>query len=91
MCPRYGGAPTNARRAATPYDLHARPPPGRDNRSLLSTDLCSYHGWVSFGYIRTNGHPNGRRWRQLVCLSSRGYFLEILDTPFHGKQAIPTS
>jgi IS1 family transposase/transposase-like protein len=47
---------------------------------------CSYHGRVDFGNIRANGHPNGRRWRQLVCLSCHGYFLETIDTPFHGKQ-----
>jgi transposase-like protein len=47
---------------------------------------CPYHGWVDFGNIRANGHPNGRRWRQLVCLSCHGYFLETVDTPFHGKQ-----
>jgi hypothetical protein len=39
---------------------------------------CSYHGRVGFGNIRANGHPNGRRWRQLVCLGCRGYFLETL-------------
>jgi IS1 family transposase/transposase-like protein len=47
---------------------------------------CPYHGWVDFGNIRANGHPNGRRWRQLVCLGCHGYFLETVDTPFHGKQ-----
>src|SRR5919106_6947968 len=47
---------------------------------------CSYHGRVDFGNIRANGHPNGRRWRQLVCLGCHGYFLETVDTPFHGKQ-----
>jgi hypothetical protein len=25
---------------------------------------------VGWGNIRANGHPNGRRWRQLVCLSA---------------------
>jgi hypothetical protein len=30
---------------------------------------CAYHGRVGWGNIRANGHPNGRRWRQLVCLS----------------------
>ena len=35
---------------------------------------CSYHGWVDWGNIRANGHPNGRRWRQLVCLSCQGLF-----------------
>ncbi len=50
---------------------------------------CSYHGRVNWGNIRANGHPNGRRWRQLVCLSCHGYFLETLGTPFHGKQVDP--
>jgi hypothetical protein len=34
---------------------------------------CAYHGWVDRGNIRANGHPSGRRWRQLVCLSCHGY------------------
>jgi IS1 family transposase/transposase-like protein len=50
---------------------------------------CAYHGWVNRGNIRANGHPNGRRWRQLVCLSCHGYFLETLGTLFHGKQVDP--
>jgi IS1 family transposase len=47
---------------------------------------CSYHGWVGLGNIHANGHPNGRRWRQLHCQSCHGYFLETHGTPFHGKQ-----
>jgi hypothetical protein len=50
---------------------------------------CSYHGRVGWGNIRANGHPNGRRWRQLFCLGWRRYFLETLGTPFHGKQVEP--
>jgi hypothetical protein len=50
---------------------------------------CAYHGWVGWGNIRANGHPNGRRWRQLVCLSCQRHFLEIHGTPFHGKQVDP--
>jgi len=50
---------------------------------------CSYHGWVGWGNVRANGHPNGRHWRQRVCLGCRGYFLETLGTPFHGKQVAP--
>jgi IS1 family transposase len=50
---------------------------------------CAYYGWVGWGNLRANGHPNGRRWRQLVCLGCRGYFLETLGTPFHAKQAAP--
>ena len=50
---------------------------------------CSYHGRVDWGNIRANGHPNGRRWRQLVCLGCRSYFLETYGTLFHGKQVEP--
>jgi transposase-like protein len=50
---------------------------------------CSYHGWVGCGNIRANGHPNGRRWRQRVCLGCKRHFLETHGTPFHGKQAQP--
>src|SRR5262247_3898670 len=52
-------------------------------------DACSYFGWVGFGNLRANGHPNGRRWRQLVCLGCHGYFLETVGTPFHAKQVDP--
>ena len=47
---------------------------------------CFYHGWVDWGNIRANGHPNGHQWRQLVCLSCHRYFLETYGTPFHAKQ-----
>ena len=50
---------------------------------------CSYPGWVDWGNIRANGHPNGRRWRQLVCLSCHRHFLETHGTLFHGKQVDP--
>jgi transposase-like protein len=47
---------------------------------------CAYRGWVGWGNIRANGHPSGRRWRQLVCLGCHSYFLETLGTPLHGQQ-----
>jgi IS1 family transposase/transposase-like protein len=50
---------------------------------------CAYHGRVGWGNIRANGHPSGRRWRQLVCLSCQRHFLEPHGTPFHGKQVEP--
>lgn len=50
---------------------------------------CSYHGRVGWGNLRANGHPNGRRWRQLVCLSCKRHFLETQGTPLHGKQVEP--
>jgi IS1 family transposase len=44
---------------------------------------------VGWGNIRANGHPNGRRWRQLVCLSCKRHFLETHGTLFHGKHVDP--
>ena len=48
-----------------------------------------YHGRVDWGNIRANGHPNGRRWRQLVCRRCKRHFLETYGTPLHGKQVDP--
>jgi IS1 family transposase len=48
---------------------------------------CAYRGWVGWGNLRANGHPNGGPWRQLLCVACRRYFLETLGTLFHGKCA----
>jgi hypothetical protein len=48
---------------------------------------CAYRGWVGWGNLRANGHPNGGPWRQLLCVVCRGYCLETLGTLFHGKRA----
>jgi IS1 family transposase len=48
---------------------------------------CAYRGWVGWGNLRANGHPNGGPWRQLLCVVCRHYFLETLGTLFHGKRA----
>jgi IS1 family transposase len=48
---------------------------------------CAYRGWVGWGNLRANGHPNGGPWRQLLCIACRRYFLESLGTIFHGKCA----
>src|SRR6266853_2014821 len=47
---------------------------------------CPYRGWVGWGNLRANGHPNGGPWRQLLCVVCRRYFLETLGTLFHGKR-----
>jgi hypothetical protein len=47
---------------------------------------CAYQGWVGWGNLRANGHPNGGPWRQLLCIACRGSFLETLGTIFHGKR-----
>jgi IS1 family transposase len=48
---------------------------------------CSYYGWLGRGNIRANGHPGGKQWRQLQCVSCHGYFYEINGTIFQGKRA----
>jgi IS1 family transposase len=50
---------------------------------------CSYHGWLGRGNIRSNGHPGGQPWRQLQCVSCKGYFYETDGTIFHGKRSSP--
>jgi IS1 family transposase len=47
---------------------------------------CPYRGWVGWGNLRANGHPNSGPWRQLLCVVCRRYFLETLGTLFHGKR-----
>ena len=47
----------------------------------------AYHGWVGWGNLRANGHPNGGSWRQLLCVACHRSFLETLGTLFHGKCA----
>src|SRR5262252_2098496 len=54
---------------------------------FCSNPACAYRGWVGWGNLRANGHPNGGPWRQLLCVVCRHYFLETLGTLLHGKRA----
>src|SRR6266478_3646078 len=47
---------------------------------------CAYRGWVGWGNLRANGHPNGGPWRQLLCVACRRSFLETIGTLLHGKR-----
>lgn len=47
---------------------------------------CRYYGWPGLGNIRANGHPGGRRWRQLECIVCGKCFMETSNTIFFGKQ-----
>jgi IS1 family transposase len=67
--------PTRGRRRAVDTSHHFCPNPD-----------CAYRGWVGWGNLRANGHPNGGPWRQLLCVVCRRYFLETLGTLFHGKR-----
>jgi IS1 family transposase len=68
--------PTRGRRRQVDTSTHFCPNPD-----------CAYRGWVGWGNLRANGHPNGGLWRQLLCVACGGYFLETLGTIFHGKRA----
>jgi len=68
--------PTRGRRRQVDTSTHFCPNPD-----------CAYRGWVGWGNLRANGHPNGGPWRQLLCVACHRYFLETLGTLFHGKHA----
>src|SRR5215470_9140755 len=55
------------------------------SRHFCPNPDCAYQGWVGWGNLRANGHPNGGPWRQLLCVACRRSFLETLGTLFHGK------
>lgn len=50
---------------------------------------CRYSGWLDRGNLRANGHPSGRRWRQLYCVACEHFFLETHGTLFYGKSHSP--
>src|SRR3989475_149487 len=75
-CPPPRIVPTRGRRRQVDTSTHFCPNPD-----------CVYRGWVGWGNLRANGHPNGGPWRQLLCVVWRRYFLETLGTLFHGKRA----
>jgi IS1 family transposase len=59
------------------------------SRHFCPNPDCAYRGWVGWGNLRANGHPNGGPWRQLLCVVCRHYVLETLGTLFHGKRVAP--
>ncbi len=82
---------------APPVTAPAAPPPritstrGRKRQVDIGHHFCPnpdcpYRGWVGWGNLRANGHPNSGPWRQLLCVVCRRYFLETLGTLFHGKR-----
>src|SRR3989475_10925010 len=48
--------PTRGRRRQVDTSTHFCPNPD-----------CAYRGWVGWGNLRANGHPNSGPWRQLLC------------------------
>jgi IS1 family transposase len=91
--------PCDACARASDPSLHApaAPPPriamtrGRrrqidTSRHFCPNPACAYRGWVGWGNLRANGHPNGGPWRQRLCVVCRRYCLETFGTLFHGKR-----
>ena len=82
-----------------PHAPSAPPPrlvPTRGRRRQVDTSMhfcpnpdCAYRGWVGWGNLRANGHPNGGPWRQLYCTRCEGYFQETQGTPLHGMRVAP--
>ena len=66
---------------------HRRPRTVDTSRHFCPHAGCRYRGWLGWGNLRANGHPNGGPWRQFHCISCNGYFPEHHGTIFHGKQA----
>ena len=67
--------PTRGRRRQVDTTTHCCPNPD-----------CASRGWVAWGNLRANGHPNGGPWRQLLCVVCRRSFLETLGTLLYGKR-----
>src|SRR5262245_19172486 len=83
----------NALRPCAPSSPPPRITPTRGRRRQVDTAMhfcpnpaCAYRGWVGWGNLRANGHPNGGPWRQLLCVVCRRSFLETLGTLFYGKR-----
>src|SRR6267142_989265 len=83
-------------RPAAPCPPPPRIVPTRGRRRQVDTSThfcpnpdCAYRGWVGWGNLRANGHPNGGPWRQLYCTRCEGYFQETQGTPLHGKRVEP--
>src|SRR5262249_53059416 len=78
-------AQASAPHAEAPSTPPPRIVPTRGRRRQVDTSThfcpnsdCVYRGWVGWGNLRANGHPNGGPWRQLVCVVCRGSFLETV-------------
>lgn len=71
-----------------PIIEHKRGAPRQvDTSSHFCPDpACRYYGWIGRGNLRSNGHPNGSRYRQLQCTVCGKYFMETCNTVFYRKK-----
>src|SRR5499425_1389937 len=68
---------------------HRRPRTVDTSRHFCPHAGCRCRGWLGWGNLRANGHPNGGPWRQFQCTSCRGYVPEHHGTILHGKRVSP--
>ena len=87
LCAQHRLSPTAPRMPAPVHRAYA----GRRRQVDTSTHFCpnpdcASRGWVGWGNLRANGHPNGGPWRQFHCTACEGSFLETHGTLLHGKR-----
>ena len=75
------------------YQDQGRPRSVDTSNHYCPNPNCLYYGWVGRGNIRSNGHPNGGRWRQLQCIVCETYFMETQGTipRFHEDRLLSQS
>lgn len=69
---------------------HRRPRTLDTSRHFCPHAGCRYRGWLGWGNLRANGHPNGGPWRQFQCTSCSGYFPEHHGTIFVRDHRVAT-
>ena len=52
---------------------------------------CAYRGWVGWGNLRANGHPNGGPWRQLLALPAAAICSRPSARSFMARALLSTS
>lgn len=75
-----------SRRRERPSQIRAKCGPKHkvDTRNhYCPNPLYRYYGWLGCGNIRSNGRPNGGRWRQLECVWCGKFFMETQGTVFY--------
>ena len=55
------------------------------SKHFCCEEKCVYRGWLGRGNIIANGHPSGKRWRQLKCVVCGKHFQETIGTVFYGS------
>ncbi len=91
LCQEEHSASTCSPPDAPPKISHKRGRPRSidTSRHFCPLDSCCYYGWLGRGNIRSNGHPNGGRNRQLECSVCNTTFAETLGTIFYRKKSEP--